>query len=156
MYVYMYTHMYVYMYTHVRIYVHTHVRIYVHTYVCIYVHVCAQRCLTLCSSMDCSLPSSSVHGIFQASILEPVAISYSRGASWHGDWTYVLHLLHWQADSLPPAPPGKWCTYMYIIFQILSLIDYYKYRVQLPMLHSRSLLVTYFTYSSEYMSIPNS
>ena len=31
--------------------------------------------------MDCSLPGSSVHGIFQAKILEWVAISYSRGSS---------------------------------------------------------------------------
>ena len=33
----------------------------------------AQLCLTLCSPMDCSLPGSSVHGIFQARILEWVA-----------------------------------------------------------------------------------
>ena len=33
-----------------------------------------QACLTLCSPMDCSLPSSSVHGILQARILEWVAV----------------------------------------------------------------------------------
>ena len=32
--------------------------------------------------MDCSLPGSSVHGIFQAKVLEWVAISFSRGSSW--------------------------------------------------------------------------
>ena len=32
--------------------------------------VCAQLCLTLCDPMDCSPPGSSVHGIFQARILE--------------------------------------------------------------------------------------
>ena len=37
-----------------------------------------QLYLTLCDSMDCSLPSSFVHGIFQARILEWAAISYSR------------------------------------------------------------------------------
>ena len=36
--------------------------------------VCAQSYLTLCGPMDCSLPGSSVHGIFQARILEQVAI----------------------------------------------------------------------------------
>ena len=41
----------------------------------------AQSCLTLCDSMDCILPSSSVHGILQARILEWVAISFSRGSS---------------------------------------------------------------------------
>ena len=35
----------------------------------------------LCDSMDCSLPASFVHGIFQARILEWVAISFSRGFS---------------------------------------------------------------------------
>ena len=38
----------------------------------------AQSCLTLCYPMDCSLPGSSVDGIFQARILEWVAISYIR------------------------------------------------------------------------------
>ena len=40
---------------------------------------CAQSCLTLCSRMDCSPLGYSVHGIFQARILEWVAISSSRG-----------------------------------------------------------------------------
>ena len=35
----------------------------------------AQSCLTLCDPMNCSLPGSSVHGIFQARILEWVAIT---------------------------------------------------------------------------------
>ena len=38
----------------------------------------AQFCLTLCDPMDCSLPGSSVCGILQASILEWVAISFSK------------------------------------------------------------------------------
>ena len=38
----------------------------------------AWLCLTLGGPMDCSLPGSSVHGIFQARILEWVAISFSR------------------------------------------------------------------------------
>ena len=37
----------------------------------------AQSCLTLCGPMDCSLSGSSVHGIFQASIVEWGAISSS-------------------------------------------------------------------------------
>ena len=42
----------------------------------------AQSCLTLCDPMDCSLPGSTVHGIFQARVLEWVAISFSRESSW--------------------------------------------------------------------------
>ena len=51
--------------------------------VCARIRAClvAQSCLTLCNPMDCSLPGSSVHGIFQARILEWVAISFSRGSS---------------------------------------------------------------------------
>ena len=41
----------------------------------------AQSCLTIRNPMDSSLPGSSVHGIFQAGILEAVAISSSRGSS---------------------------------------------------------------------------
>ena len=41
----------------------------------------AQSCLTLCDPMHCSLPGSSIHGIFQARRLETVAISFSRGSS---------------------------------------------------------------------------
>ena len=40
-----------------------------------------QSCPTLCDPMDCSLPGSSVHGIFQAIVLEWIAISFSRGSS---------------------------------------------------------------------------
>ena len=40
----------------------------------------AQLCPTLCSTMDCSLPSSSVHGILQTRTLEWVAVPFSRGS----------------------------------------------------------------------------
>ena len=41
----------------------------------------ARSCPTVFDPMDCSLPGSSVHGIFQARVLEWVAISFSRGSS---------------------------------------------------------------------------
>ena len=37
-----------------------------------------QSCPTLCDPMDCSLPGSSVHGIFQATVLEWGAIAFSQ------------------------------------------------------------------------------
>ena len=69
----------------------------------------AQACPTLCSPMDCNLPGSSINGIFQARVLEWVAISFSRGSSRliQGSNLPLLCLLHWQVDSLPLAPPGK-------------------------------------------------
>ena len=64
----------------------------------------AQSCLTLCNSMDCSPPGSSVHGILQARILEWVAIPFSRGSSWHRDRTWVSCIA---SRFLPSVPPGK-------------------------------------------------
>ena len=58
-------------------------------------HTHTQKCMhaqlypTLCNPMHYSPPRSSVHGIFQARILEWVAISSSRGSSWPRDWTHV-------------------------------------------------------------------
>ena len=48
-----------------------------------------QWCPALCDPMDCSLPGSSVREIFQARILEWVAISFSEGCSQPRDWTRV-------------------------------------------------------------------
>ena len=57
-------------------------------------------CLVLCDPMECSQPGSSVHGIFQARILEWVAISFFRGSSGPTDRTSVSCidrriLYHW-------------------------------------------------------------
>ena len=49
----------------------------------------AQQCLTLCDSMDSSLPGSCVQGIFQARTLEWVAIFFPQGSSWTKDWIHV-------------------------------------------------------------------
>ena len=62
------------------------------------------NCVRLFDPLDCSPPGSSVHGISQAGILEWVAIFSSRGSSQTKDQNlHLLHLLLWQADSLP------WC-----------------------------------------------
>ena len=63
-------------------------------------------CPTLCDSMDCSPPGSSVQGILQASTLEWVAMPSSRGSS---QTTYRTHISnvsstgHWQVCSLTLA-----------------------------------------------------
>ena len=64
-------------------------------------------CPSLCDLTDCIPPRSSVCGLFQARILESVAISSSRRSSWPRDQTHLLCLLNWQADSLPLVLPGK-------------------------------------------------
>ena len=52
----------------------------------------AESCLTLCDSIDCRLPGSSVHGILHVRILEWVAISFSRGSIQPRDQTQVSHI----------------------------------------------------------------
>ena len=42
----------------------------------------AQSCPTLCDPMDCSPPGSSIHGIFQARVLEWGAIAFSEDCDW--------------------------------------------------------------------------
>ena len=54
----------------------------------IYLEV-AQSCPTLWDPTDCSLPDSSVHTIFQARVLEWVAISFCRRSSQPRDWTWA-------------------------------------------------------------------
>ena len=61
--------------------------------------------------MDCSLPSSSIHGILQARILEWVAISFSRGSSRPRDWTQVSCIIGrcftvWATREVPMQPPN--------------------------------------------------
>ena len=51
----------------------------------------AQSCLTLLGPMDCSSPGSSIHGVFQARILEWVAISFSiRSKETAQKWGFIL------------------------------------------------------------------
>ena len=63
-----------------------------------------QLYLTLSDPMDCSLPGSSIYGIFQARILEWVAISFTRRSSNPGiePRSPILY-----ADALPSELPGK-------------------------------------------------
>ena len=81
--------------------------------VCVCVCMHTQSCLTLCDHMSCSLPSSSVHGIFQARILEWVAISFSRGSLQPRDRTCISCI----AGRLFTAEPqGKGCIILYRSF----------------------------------------
>ena len=72
----------------------------------IYVCVHTQLCPTFCDTMDCNLLGSSVHGIFYTGILQWVAISFSRDLPNPGIMC-LLHVLHWQAGSLPAEPLGN-------------------------------------------------
>ena len=68
--------------------------------------------------MECSPPDSSVHGIFQARILECVAISFSTGSSQPRDPIRVSRIVGWLAIYLlsHQGSPVKYID--------MSLIDY--------------------------------
>ena len=48
-----------------------------------------QSCPTLCDPMDCSLPGSSAHGIFQARVLEWGAIAFSNPRGWIPKFVFI-------------------------------------------------------------------
>ena len=106
-------------------------------------HLClvAQSCLTLCDPMDSSLPDSSVVGIFQARILEWVAISFSRGSSRPKDQTHVFYigrqfLYHWATwEALIPTPQQHQrlqVSYIqdsgFLNIQFIFIMTYFEYQ----------------------------
>ena len=68
-----------------------------------------QSCQTLCDLVDCSSPGSSVHGIFQARILEWVAMPSFRASSPPRDQIRIscVTCIDRHVCSLPLVPPGK-------------------------------------------------
>ena len=70
----------------------------------------AQSWPTLCDPTDCSLPGSSVHGIFQARVLEWIAISFSRGSSRPRDRTRVYPHCRQRLYRLSPQGSLKWAS----------------------------------------------
>ena len=92
----------------------------------IYINIYGQSHPSLCDPMDYNPPGSFVHGIFQARILEWVAISFLLQRSFliQGSNPCLLHFLHWQADSLPLShlgSPGH-------IYQYLCCISIFKFQ----------------------------
>ena len=76
----------------------TNVYVCVCVYIYIYIYINLVRCSVVSNSlgpMDYSPPDSSVHGIFQARILECVTISFSRQSSWPRDPIWVSHVAGW-------------------------------------------------------------
>ena len=73
----------------------------------VYLCLAAQSRATLRNPLDCSPPGYSGHGIFQARILEWVAISSSRGSSWPRDPTHVSYFFC----------IGRWVLYHYTTWE---------------------------------------
>ena len=74
-----------------------------------------RSCQTLCDPMNCSLPGSSVHGIYQARILEWVAICFSREFSQLREWTWVSCIAggsFFPKDRSSWFPLGFWLSHL--------------------------------------------
>ena len=89
----------------------------------------AQSCPTLCDPMDYSLPVSSVHGIFQARILEWVAIPFSRRFPQPRDWTRVSRTVGrcftiWATREVTSMWEECNCAIVSIFFGIAFLWDW--------------------------------
>ena len=81
-------------------------------YVCACMHVKSlQSCVTLCDSMDCSPPGSSVHGVLQVRILEWVVIPFSRGSSRPRDQAHVSYV----------SCIGRWVLYHFWFISFMFL-----------------------------------
>ena len=75
--------------------------------------VCARSCLPLCDPMDCSPPGSSVHGLLQETLLERVAISFSRQSSRPRIEPEPLAPPALTGRFITPWPPGKPINQLY-------------------------------------------
>ena len=67
----------------------------------------AQSCPTLSDPMDCSLPGSSVHRIFQARVLEWVAIAFSYAPRSMLCYAKSLQSCPTLCDPIDGSPPGS-------------------------------------------------
>ena len=108
----------------------------------------AQSCPTLCNTMDCSPPGSSVLEILQARIWEWVAISYSRGSSWPRDQTPTScvscigrRILYYWAIVINQNIMlfgTMWDNRTELNFLVLSLVTIWASRTELSIYYLRS------------------
>ena len=89
-----------------------------------------QSCPALCDTMDCSPPGSSVHGIFQATMLKCIVISYSRGSSWPSDWTWFS----WVSCI------GRWILYHWATKEALHSFFKYIFRIEVWLIYNVILI----------------
>ena len=97
---------------------------------CVYVCIVlvTQSCLTLCDPMDSSLSGSSVHGIFQARILEWVVIPFFRESSQPRSWSQVSRIAGrfftiWASREAPTCICECVYTYVYVYMYIMSSLS---------------------------------
>ena len=93
----------------------------------------AQSCLTLSDPVDCSLPDPSIHGIFQARVLEWLAIAFSRN--------------NWLHTKL-----SKNCWYSFYISELHYTVDHLLFRYYI-MVKLKCLMITSVPISLYYLDL---
>ena len=96
-------------------------------HVCVCVCVCVlvtRSCLTLCNPMDCSLPGYSVYVILQASILQWVAVPFTRRSPQPRDWTCVSCIVGrfftvWTTREAHSFMHEVWINHIHWVSQIM-------------------------------------
>ena len=89
-------------------------------------YACALSHGWLCDPMHCGPPGSSIHGIFQATILERVATSCPRESSWPWDRTHISYV-SWTDRFFPTAPPVL--SYLILIRIILVCFHWILFKI---------------------------
>ena len=114
-----------------------------------------QTCPTLCDPMDCSLPGSSVHGIFQARRLEWVATSYFRGSSWPWDQACLSCISQFWSKAVSVMCACVCvclcvCTHVYALSRVQLYLTPWTiaYQAPLPVAFSRQEPWSRLTFSS--------
>ena len=107
-----------------------------------------QLCPILCDPMDCSPPGSSVHGIFQAWILEWVFVSLSRGSSWPRDRTWVSRIVgrRFTVWATREAPNRMYKSYKFFFLPLKNPFPFKKSKEYLVLLPSSVILGKKWTY----------
>ena len=118
----------------------------------------AQSCPTLCDPIDCSLLGYSVHGIFQAIVLELVAISFSRGSSQprartRVSWIVDRHFTIWAKKvgtiMIVTSKTRKQAWRSQVTYSSLRLE---VVEVQLKSRQSSSRVLNHYAFSENYLS----
>ena len=97
-----------------------------------------QSCPTLCDSMDCSPPGSSVHGDSPGKNTGVGCYALLQGIFLTRDRTRVSRLLYWQVGSLPPVPPGK--PHLYV--EMKNILRKHIYKLFPSVIMTRSAVLT--------------
>ena len=118
-----------------------------------------KSCPTFCNPTDCSPPSPSVYWIFQARMLEWVAIFFQGIFPTQGWNPRLLHLLNWQEDSLMLSHQGcptKWIQrrsnifahWAIKIFSVFRGLGFYNHRWMVMNLY---FIIYFISYCCQYI-----